>query len=42
MRYRFVFATLAIGLIVAVLIVQLVGVQWLWVILNAIMQHELR
>ena len=42
MRYRLIRATLAVALIAAVLILQLFGVEWLWVILNAIMQHELR
>ncbi|WP_256382207.1 MULTISPECIES: hypothetical protein [Sphingobium] len=42
MRYWTVVAALAFALILAVLILQLIGVEWLWVILNGIMQHELR
>lgn len=42
MRYRLILATLAVALILAVLVLQLIGVEWLWVVLNGIMQHELR
>ncbi|UZW57097.1 hypothetical protein NUH86_20345 [Sphingobium sp. JS3065] len=41
MRYRLILATLAVALILAVLVLQLIGVEWLWVILNGVMQHEL-
>lgn len=42
MRYRLILAVLAAALIIAVLVLQLIGVEWLWVILNGVMQHELR
>ena len=42
MRYRLIFVTLAIALMLAILVLQLIGTEWLWVILNGIMQHELR
>lgn len=42
MRYRLIFVTLAIALMLAILVLQLIGIEWLWVILNGIMQHELR
>lgn len=42
MRYRLIFVTLAVALMLAILVLQLIGIEWLWVILNGIMQHELR
>ena len=42
MRYRLILAALAAALILAVLVLQLIGVEWLWVVLNGVMQHELR
>jgi len=42
MRYRLIIATVAEALVLAILVVHLIGVEWLWVILNGVMQHELR
>jgi hypothetical protein len=42
MRYRLILVILVVAVIFALLLVQRIGVEWLWVMLNGVMQHELR